>query len=228
MRNCGVPSLDNFFNEFKKATKTFITNQTKYDKLRNTIFESSEIDMKELDYSVCIAIKGLVTHCYRTAATLKGKDIKDPDTWFKVTDGPPFVEMKLLKDVMLYKTLGETYPLFIAQLVICLKDTPPTLTKLKKMKRRAMRVKNRAKKEIDRLPTMKKMGAMKNFAVNMNAMMKIIMTVKKALPMYAGDMVSLKDSVVALKNMLASEEGRAECKQLGEFCAEVEGCDSIC
>jgi len=72
------------------------------------------------------------------------------------------------------------------------------------------------------------MAAMKNFAVNMNAMMKIIMTVKKALPMYAGDMVSLKDSVVALKNMLASEEGRAECKQLGEFCAEVEGCDSIC
>ena len=105
--------------------------------------------MKELDYNICIAIKGLVIHCYKTAASLEGKDLSEPDTWFVVTPKePPFIEMKLLKDVLLYKDLMENYPKFILQLGICLKDTPPTVMKLMKMKKRAMDVKDKAKPEI--------------------------------------------------------------------------------
>jgi len=80
--------------------------------------------MRELDYSICIAIKGLVTHCYKTAATLKEKDLSAPDTWFVVTDDVPFIEMKLLKDVMLYKDLMTNYPPMIMTLAVCIKDTP--------------------------------------------------------------------------------------------------------
>ena len=50
---------------------------------------------------------------------------------------------------------------------------------------------------------------MKNFAVNLAAMIKIIKTIKRAIPMYASDMKSLVDTAKALKNML-NEEGRKE------------------
>ena len=66
--------------------------------------------MKTLDYNICIAIKGLVIHCYKTSANLEGKDLADPDTWFVVTKEMPFIEMKLLKDVKLYVDLMKNYP----------------------------------------------------------------------------------------------------------------------
>lgn len=45
---------------------------------------------------------------------------------------------------------------------------------------------------------MKKLGALKNFAVNLKAMIDIISTIKRAIPMYADDLVSLKDTAFAL------------------------------
>jgi len=221
MKDCGVPSLDNFFNEFKKATKKFIENQTKYDLHRNTIFKESDIDLSDLDGNICYAVKGLVIHCYKTAANLEGKDIADPATWFKIHKGLPFIEMLLLKDVLLYVTLMEHYPKFIAQLAICLKDTPPMLYNLRKMKGRAMTVKDKAKPELKALKGMKRLGAMKTFATNLGAMISIISTIKRALPMYAEDMKSLKNTALALKDML-NEEGRGDCKMMGVMCCDIE------
>ena len=78
-----------------------------------------------------------------------------------------------------------------------------------KMKDRAKTVKEKGKEEIKALKGMKKLGAAKNLAVNLGAMISIISTIKKAIPMYAADMVSLKDTAMALKDMLG-EEGRKE------------------
>jgi len=95
-----------------------------------------------------------------------------------------------------------------------------------KMKKSAMAVKNKAKPEIEKLPTMGKMGALKNFAVNLGAMVSTINTIKTALPMYKDDMVSLKDTAMALKDML-NEAGRADCKMMGVMCKDVEECETI-
>lgn len=73
---------------------------------------------------------------------------------------------------------------------------------------------------------MKKLGALKNFAVNLGAMVSIISTIKRALPMYADDMVSLKDTAMALKDML-NEAGRADCKMMGVMCKDSEECETI-
>ena len=83
-----------------------------------------------------------------------------------------------------------------------------------------------AKPEIEKLPGMKKLGAVKNFAVNMGAMISIISTIKKALPMYVADLVSLKNTAMALKVML-NEEGRADCKMMGVMCKDSEECETI-
>ena len=124
--------------------------------------------MEELDGSLCIAVKGLVAHCYKTLAFLEGEDLSKPETWFEVTPTKaPFIAFKLKDDVEIYKTLMETYPKFIMHLVVCLKDTPLTLKKLMKMKGRAKTLKSKAKPEIMKLGAMAKIGFIKKFATNM-------------------------------------------------------------